>query len=372
MAITLIKTPALFFNCSSPVILEFTTDAVIGNFDDYVCDLFISSLYSSKTAVIRNIFPNTKTKVFSVDTSEFLKALQLHGFEFDFAGAKNLAIEKFSFDLKIRDGSQPDSEIFSFDDYYFDNLIFTDGLSSVDQTTAEYYSILGERLLFDSFSNPLVVDKLTFLTPETIEVCKGFDNYISIFDNQLTGNSVSVGGVSSVVTAAFGVATHKLSDAQLEQINSLREITCSNQNPAKKLFAFPFKDLCNEIIQFRFFNPLGGFSYFYAVKDAQNSDRSKVTFYERNYQNENENKSGAVQSDSDYKTQMEFKGSKIIGLKQNFEFLLRSPKVEMNLKQINGNDVFIECEVTGNAADRFTHFDFSLTAKITNAQNFKL
>ena len=372
MAITLIKTPALFFNCTSPVIFEFTTDAVIGNFDDYVCDIFISSLYTNKAAVIRNIFPNTNTKVFSVDTSEFLKALQLNGFEFNFTGSKNLSVEKFTFDLKIRDGSQPDSEIFSFNDYYFDNFIFTDGLSSVDETEVQYYSILGERLLFDSFTNPLVIDNLTFLTPETIEVCKGFDNYVSIFNNELTGNTVSVAGISSPVTAVSGVATYKLTDAQLEQISSLREITCSNQNPAKKLFAFPFKDSCNAIVQFRFFNVKGGFSYFYAVMGAETSDRSKVTFYERSYLNENENKSGAVQSDTDYKKQLEFKGSKIINLKENFDFLLRSPKVEMNLKQINGNDVFIECEVTGNSADRYTHFDFNLTAKINNTQNFKL
>lgn len=372
MAITLTKTPALFFNCTSPVIFEFTTDAVIGNFDDYVCDIFISSLYANKTAVIRNIFPNTHTKVFSVDTSEFLKALQLNGFEFSFDGSKNLSIEKFTFDIKIRDGSQPDSDIFSFDDYYFDNLIFTDGLDSVDATATEYYSILGERLLFDKFSNNLVENKLTFLTPETIEVCKGFDNYISIFNNEMTGNTVSVAGISSPVTAVSGVATYKLTTAQLEQLTSLREINCSNQNPAKKLFAFPFKDNCNPIVQFRFFNPKGGFSYFYAAKDAQTSDRSKVTFYDRPYINENENKSGVVQSDSEYKNQIAFKGSKIIGLKENFDFLLRSPKIEMNLKQLNGNDVFIECEVLGTAADRYTHFDFTLTAKITNSQNFKL
>lgn len=372
MAITLIKTPALFFNCTAPVIFEFTTDAVIGNFDDYVCDILIYSLYANKTAVIRNIFPNTQTKVFSVDTSEFLKALQLNGFEFNFAGSKNLAVEKFTLDIKIRDGSQPDSDIFSFDDYYFDNFIFTDGLNSVDNRSVQYYSILGERLLFDNFTNPLVIDKLTFLTPEVIEVCKGFDNYISIFNNQLSGQSVTVGGIASALAPVFGVGTYKLTNTQIDLITSLREVTSTNQNPAKKLFAFPFKDSCNPIIQFRFFNPKGGFSYFYAVKAAQTSDRSKVTFYDRAYINENENKSANVQSDSEYKNQIEFKGSKIIGLKENFDFLLRSPKVEMNLKQLNGNDVFIECEVLGNSADRYSHFDFNLSAKITNSQNFKL
>jgi len=52
--------------------------------------------------------------------------------------------------------------------------------------------------------------------------------------------------------------------------------------------------------------------------------------------------------------------------------LLRSPKVEMNLKQLNGNDVFIECEVTGVAAKQYRTFDFQLKAKITNSGNFKL
>ena len=73
MAVTIIKQPAEFFNCTNPVIFEFTTDSVVGNFDDYIADIFIKSEYATKTAVIRNVFPNTVSKVFSVDTGEFLK-----------------------------------------------------------------------------------------------------------------------------------------------------------------------------------------------------------------------------------------------------------------------------------------------------------
>jgi len=372
MAITIIKQPALFFNCTSPVIFEFTTDSVVGNFDDYVCDVVISSLYADKTAIIRNVFPNTQTKVFSVNTEEFFKALQLNGFEFDFAGTKNLSVEKFTISLIIRDSSIPDDDIFKFDSYIFDNFVFTDGLGTVDNNESDFYSILGERLLFDKFVNPLVADKLTFLSPEVIEVCRGFDNYLSIFTNELTANTVTVAGVTAAIANTLGVATFKFSDAQLNAVHSLREVTSTNQNPAKKLQAYDFKDSCDNVVQFRFFNPKGGFSYFYSAIDSESADRSKVSFYDRNYNNENENKSSAVQADADYKNELTFKGSKIAQLKELFDMMLRSPKIEMNLKQVNGNDVFIECEVTGSTAPRNLTFDYQLKAKITNSGNFKL
>lgn len=372
MAITLIKQPSQFFNCTSPVIFEFTTDAVVGNFDDYVCDIVIRSLWANKTAIIRNVFPNTATRVFSVDTSEFFKALQLQGFNFDFDGTKNLSIEKFETSLKVRDGSIPDADLFRFDDYIFDNFVFTDGVGTIDTLDVDFHSILGERLLFDNFTNPIVADKLTFLAPDTIEVCKGFDNYVSIFVNELTGNTISVAGISGAITDVDGVATYKFTNAQINEINSLREVTSSNQNPAKRLFAFDYRDDINDVVQFRFPNPKGGFSYFYAPIDSKSADRSKIEFYDRNYFNENENKSPAVQSNSEYKQELIFKGSKIINLKELFDMMLRAPKIEMNLKQINGNDVFIECEITGSTAVLSRTFDYNLKAKITNSGNFRL
>ena len=79
-----------------------------------------------------------------------------------------------------------------------------------------------------------------------------------------------------------------------------------------------------------------------------------------------------MQSGAEYKNELSFKGSKIRELKELFDMLLRAPKVEMNLKQINGNDAFIECEVTGTQASLYRHFDYTLKAKITNTGNFKL
>ncbi len=372
--ITLLKQPALFFNCTNPAIFEFTTDSVIGNPADYVCDVVITSLYAERSAVIRNVFPNTATGVFSVDASEFFKALQLNGFEFDFNGTKNLSIEKFETSLHIRDGSVPEDLNFVFDNYIFDNFVFTDGVGAIDDLSGIFYSILGERLMFESFANPLVADKLTFLTPSVIEVCRGFDNYISIFTNALEGNSVTVAGLAASIEEDLGVSTFKFSEAQLNAIHSLRAVTCTNQNPAKALFAYDFKDdnSCDPIVQFRFPNTKGGFSYFYTNIDAQNADRSKVSFYDRSYSNENENKSPAVQSDAEYKKEFSFKGTKIKELKELYDMLLRAPKVEMNLKQLNGNDVFIECEVTGSQASLMRSFDYNLKAKITNSGNFKL
>lgn len=374
MAITLLKQPALFFNCTNPAIFEFMTDSVVGNPADYVCDVVISSLYTDKTAIIRNVFPNTSTGVFSVDASEFFKALQLNGFEFDFGGSKNLSIEKFETSLKIRDGSVPEDDSFVFNNYIFDNFVFTDGVGAIDDLTGTYFSILGERLMFDSFTNPLVADKLTFLTPEVIEVCRGFDNYVSIFVNELTGNTLTVAGLTSAIPSVDGVSTYQFTVPQLEAIRSLLTVTTTNQNPAKTLQAYDFKDdnSCDPIIQFRFPNTKGGFSFFYSAIDSQNSDRAKIGFYNRNYSNENENKSPAVQSDADYKKEINFKGSKIKQLKELFDMLLRAPKVEMNLKQLNGNDVFIECEVTGTQASLMRSFDYTLKAKIVNSGNFKL
>lgn len=372
--ITLIKQPALFFNCTNPAIFEFTTDSVVGNPADYVCDVVIKSLYADRSAVIRNVFPNTSTGVFSVDASEFFKALQLNGFEFNFDGSKNLSIEKFETSLKIRDGSVPEDDNFVFDNYTFDNFVFTDGVGAIDDLSADYFSILGERLMFDSFTNPLVDNKLTFLTPEVIEVCRSFDNYISIFTNELTGNSVTVAGVTVAIPYTIGVSTFKLSDAQLEAVHSLRSVTCTNQNPAKTLQAYDFKDdtSCDPVVQFRFPNTRGGFSYFYSAIDNGKADRAKATFYDRGYSNENENRSPAVQSDVDYKKEISFKGSKIKQLKMLFDMLLRAPKIEMNLKQLNGNDVFIECEVTGSQASLLRTFDYTLKATIKNSGNFRL
>lgn len=373
MAITITKQPAQFFNCTSPVIFEFTTDSVVGNPADYVCDVVISSLYADKTAIIRSVFPNTQTGVFSVDASEFFKALQLNGFEFDFDGTKNLSIEKFGVGLHIRDGSIPDDDNFVFDNYIFDNFVFTDGLSAVDDTTVDFYSILGERLLFDSFTNPLVEDKLTFLAPDTIEICRGFDNYLSIFMNEIAfGNTLTVAGITEPITTVTGVSTYQFTEAQLDAIKSLLPVTTTEQNPAKTLRVFDFKEVCGAVVQFRFINPKGGFSYFYSQIDANNSDRGKVEFYDRNYYNENEYKSPGVQSSGEYKNELTFKGSKISDLRELFDMMLRSPKIEMNLKQVNGNDVFIECEVTGSVASLVRSFDYNLKAKISNTGNFKL
>ena len=361
MAITITKEPALFFNCTNPAIFEFTTDSVIGSFDDYVCDIFIYSAYGTKTAVIRNVFPNTATKIFSVDVSEFLKALQEGGFNYSFDGAKNLSIEKFTLNLNIRDGSQPDDEAFNFDAYYFDNLVFTDGLNNVDETDEVFYSILGKRNDFDKANNLLVVDNITFLEADNIEYCPDFDNYISIFNNEMNLQTISILGNSYPIAFQKGVSTFKIP----VEIKSKTEIKSSNQNPDKNLFVLPSRfDNCAKVVQFRFYNRLGGFSFFYAELADDSATRSKVEFYNRSYVNENENKSKAVQSSSDYSRSLKFQGSKIIDLKENFDMLLKSQKVEMNLKKINGNDFFIECEVTGSVADRYTAFDFLLTAKI--------
>jgi len=372
MAITLITQPALFFNNTSAVIFEFTTDSVVGNFDDYVCDVVIRSLYADRSAIIRNIFPNTETKIFSVDAQEFFKALQLAGFDFRFDGTKNLSVEKFETSLKIRDGSIPEDDLFTFDNYVFDNFVFTDGLSAIDDLTGTYFSILGERLLFDKFTNPLAVDKVTFLTPAVIEICRGFDNYISVFINEMVGNTLSVAGISGNIPNVKGVSTYKLTDPQLNAVRSLRAVTTSNQHPDKKLQAIDFKSDtgCDPIVQFRFYNSKGGFSYFYSAIDTDNADRSKIEFYDDDYHNENQFRSGSVQSKSEYKKEISFKGSKIKELKELFDMLLRAPKVEMNLKQLNGNDVFIECEITGTSAGLFRTFDYMLKAKITNTGNF--
>lgn len=375
MAITVTKSPALFSHCTSAQIFEFTTDAEVGNFDDYVCDVFIRSNYNDKTAVIRNVFPNTVTKVFSVDVSEFLKALQLNAFEFDFnAAAKSNAVESFQIELAIRDGSQPASELQSFNDYYFDNLIFTDGLDSIDTETVSNYSILGERLLLDKGENALAADKLTFLAADTIEVCKDFADGVSIFQNEMTGQNIGTTYVIENLPNTKGVVTHIFTELQKADINSLTEIICTNQYPDKKLFAFPFKaaDPCDKVVQFRYYNPRGGFSYFYAVASEDTSDRSKSTFYERSYTNEHEHKSPAVQASTESRTVLQFKGSKIAALKETFGHLLRSPKIEMNLSQINGNGFFVECEISGSSADRYTHFDFNIMATFKNSDTFRL
>lgn len=365
--ITILKRPGKFVNNTTAVIYEFTTDANIGNFDDYVCDVFIKSDYSTKTAIFRNVLPNRLTKIFSVNIADFLLSLQKNKFDFDFLGTKNLAIEKFTIQLNIRDGSQPAAELFSFDDYIFDNFVFTHSLSVVDTNNLEkIYSILGSRN-FDENLPLHLENKNHFASPNTIEICEKFSSTISCFTNESVSNIISVAGITSANSNnKKGINTFVFSNLQLQSIKSLCKLTLTNCNDF--IFAYPFDATGKEVVQFRFYNSKGGFSYFYAESKSESEARSKVEFFNNNYYNENELKSTKIQSNSDYKKTIDFSGSKIIQLKDLFSELLKSPKVEVLINQ----NYFSECEVTGTSADRYTHFDYKLTIKIDGNDNFKL
>lgn len=361
MAITIIQEPNTFFNCTDRAIIEFTTDSNLGSTDNYLADVLIKSSYSNKTAVIRNVPYNTYTKIFWVDISDFIKTLQLYDFNFNFNGTKNLSVEKFEISIKVKDGSIIDDTTYSFDDYFFDNVVFTDGISVIDSSNIIKYSILGERLMFDNNNNKLFSNSLTFLAPENIEYCNGFDNYISVFNNEMNNQSLIVNSVLSPINYTKGVSTALLPNG----INNVTEIECTNQTLNTKLFAIPYNFInCDKIVQFRFYNNKGGFSYFYSDIDSHIENRSKVTFVKTIDKD--------VQYRSEYKSELKFKGSKNIKLKELFSMLLRSPKVEINLKQINGNDFFIECDIQGSMTDTYLTYEYNLTAKIENTGNFNL
>ena len=364
MAITVIKQPALFFNSTNPVIFEFTTDSVVGNYDDYLLDVVITSEWRNATATVKNIPPNTATKVFSVNLQDFFKALQLKDFNHEFDKVKNFGIEKFSTSLIIKDGSQPDDDSYLFDEYFFDDFLFTASSNQLDSYTGEFFSMLGTKNVFDSYFNPFNPALNTILAPETIEICNGFNNYISVFQNDRNLNTVQINALFASIPGALGVGTCLLTTSQIASVKGLTQLTVNNQNTAYKCWVLPFiPTSCSSVVQFRFFNKRGGYSFFYSSIDSVNADRSKIEFYNNNYYNEKENISPTIQASSEYKKEISLKGSKNISLLELFDNLLQSPKVEVNLKEVNGNDYFIEVEVTGNLAKQRLSFDYILKLK---------
>ena len=365
MAITVSKQPALFFNATNPVIFEFTTDSEVGNYDDYLVDVVITSEWRNATATIKNIPPNTKTKVFSINCQEIFKALQLKDFDYDFSKNKNFGIEKFSTSLIVKNGALPDDSTYFFDGYTFDDFVFIESANQVDSYTGIFFSMLGTKYQSDKFFNPTIPTVNTILAPNAIEVCSGFNNYLSVFQNESNLNTVNINNLFASIPEIEGVGTALLTTQQVESVKGMTLLSVNNGNAAYKHYVTNFKGIdCVPIVQFRFFNRKGGYSYFYSQIDSNNSNRSKVEFYNNSYYNENENISPQVQASAEYNNEFSFKGSKMIELQELFEDLLRSPKVEVNMKQVNGNDFFIEAELTGSKANQMLTFDYILKLKI--------
>jgi hypothetical protein len=376
MAITVIKEPSLFLNNTNPAIFEFTDDTPLPN-EDKILDLRINSLYSNKTFLYTGIVPNITTGVFSVDISGFLLSMQKDGFNFKFNLPNNqYSIEKFKLDLIIRDSTIPVSTDIIFDEYLFGSFLFgtTDG-SQLGQTTDYFYSILGDRNFFSVKTIQLLEDKMQFLTSDYHEVCEGFQNTISIWanENATITDFTTVNGVNQFMTPVKGVIQQPISANQLATFYRTATITTTKQNQLQTTYLYKFIRLaCEKVVQFRFYNKHGGYSYFYFTPVSNNSTRGKSEFYDASYRNENENTTGQVLASIDADQTMNFEGIKVIALSESFTQLLQSPKIEINLKELTGNDFFIEVEITGNKSDRFNVFEYNLSAKLSSNKNFVL
>lgn len=372
MAITFSKQPLQFFNVNEPAIFEFTSDEDLGvNPTDLVADLQLKSLYTSRMYVIKNILPNYGTGVFRIDVSDYLKALMLDAFEYSFTNPnKQYTVEHFQIGVSVH--SENGADIFA-DEYVFNSgyifdttFVFAEQTPS-DNTTGDFYPIVGISQVSEVVKVQKDTTKLNILSPKYVEFAQDFDNTLSVFVGTLAPGptptqNVFVDGVASPIPPTLGVATVPITDAQIAKMYLPTLITTSLNNPAIPVYGIMYKpDYCERTIQLRYFTSYGGYAYFYCARNAETANRGKTDFINNNFYNQQDGYSPKRQREVDYKEQMTLTGVKQLELVETYKELLRSPKVEVLLDR-----GFVECEVSGSLTKRKFDFEFSLNVDIAN------
>lgn len=376
MAITFQKQPLKYFNVNEPAIFEFTSDEDLGvNPNDLVADLLLKSLYSVRTYTIKNILPKYESGVFRIDVSGYLKSLMLDNFEYDFNSSnKQYTVEKFQIGVAIHseNGADVFADEYVFDSgYIFDTTFVFAEQSPNDNTSVDFFPVIGISQLDEPVKVQLDETKLNMLSPKYAEFAEGFSNTISIFANELTTGSpqtVTVDGSITAVPATKGVATAPISDAQIAKMYLPTAIVPSLNNSAIPVFGIAYKEeRCENTMQFRFYTSYGGYSYFYTPKEGMTANRSKSVFINNDFYNVQELKSKRRQRDVDSKRTLALSGVKNLLLQETFLELLSSPKIEVLLPR-----GFTECEVIGNFTERKLDFEYSLTVTVSNENGMTL
>lgn len=371
MAITFQKQPLTFFNVNEPAIFEFTSDADLGvNPNDLVADLLLKSLYTFRTYTIKNIVPNYNTGVFRVDISGYLKSLMLDNFNFEFDSTnKRYSVEKFQIGVSVHaeNGADTFTDEYVFDSGYIFDTTFIFAEQTPSDTSTEdnnFYPIMGKSQLSQKVTPQKSIELLNILGPKYQEFAIGFSNTLSIFVPDLPDTELRtyVGGVQSLIPYEIGVATAPISDAQIANMQLPTLITTTLNNPDIPVYGIAYRaDNCEDILQFRFYNSYGGYTYFYSQKEAKTASRGKTEFINNDFYNAQELKSSRVQRSLEYKEQMALTGVKDLRLEEQFLELLRSPKVEVLLPR-----GFTECEVSGNYTKRKFDFEYTLNVMTAN------
>lgn len=376
MAITFQKQPLKYFNVNEPAIFEFTSDEDLGvNPNDLVADLLLKSLYSARTYTIKNILPKYDSGVFRIDVAGYLKSLMLDNYEFDFNSSnKQFTVEKYQIGVSIH--SENGADIFG-DEYVFDSgyifdttFVFAEQTPN-DNTSADFYPVMGISQLAEPVKVQLDEAKLNMLAPKYVEFAEGFSNTLSIFVANLAsapGRFVTVNGQVSPVPVIIGVATVVITDIQIATMYLPSLITTSLNNPAIPVYGISYKeDLCENTLQFRYYTSYGGYAYFYAPREGMTANRSKTEFINNNFYNAQELKSQRRQRSTDYNAAWPLSGIKPLELKETFQELLSSPKIEVLLPR-----GFTECEVTGNYNERELDFEYTLNVVVSNENGITL
>ena len=378
MAITFQRQPLKFFNVNEPAIFEFTSDDDLGvNPNDLVADLEMKSLYTTRRYTIKNILPKYGSGVFRIDVSEYLKALMLDNFVFQFDSSnKQFTIERFAIGVSVHaeNGADIFADEFVFDSgYIFDTtFIFAEQTPSDNETDAEgFYPTLGISQISEAVKIQKDVTKINHMSPRYIEFAEGFDNTLSLFVGELVtvvGSTVSVGGVTSPIPVITGVATVPILDTQIAKMVLPALITTTLNNPLIPVYGIKYKaEDCEDTLQFRYFTSYGGYCYFFTQAETQTGNRGKTEFINNNFYNQQDNQSTRLQREGKFTQQMSLTGVKQIELKETFLELLRSPKIEVLLPS-----GFRECEVSGSFNLRKFDFEYTLTVNIANENGISL
>ncbi len=376
MAITLQKQPLSFFNVNEPAIFEFTTDADLGvNPDLLVADLELKSLWTNRRYVIKNILPNYGTGVFRVDVQGYLKALMLDNFEYRFESPnKKYTIEHFRIGVSVHaentSNALGDSYVFDSGYIFDDSFVFADEVPNDAVLLSDFYPTIGITQKSGLPIPQKSVRKLSILSPKYTEFAVGFNQTLSVLIPDLLGGAYQtiVNGVTNVLPDALGVSAGVITDAQVNQMYLPTLIQTTLNNDALPVYGISYKGDCGDnVMQFRFYNSDGGYSYFYTPKEALTASRGKSEFINNDFYNQQENRSDEVQRSVEYNQGVALTGVKVLELQDLFMDLLRSPKIEVNLLQ-----GFKECKVTGNINVRKLDFEYTINVDLANANQMSL
>lgn len=363
MAISIQKSPLIFFNVFNPAVFEFVSTTDFGvNQNNVVADLEIVSMWTSRRYVIRNIYKNYTTGLFRIDVSSYLKALMLDNFEYRFLSVnKNFTIESYEINISIHPENAGGSigDVYFFDSgYTFDDGFVFGYQGQEDYSSNIFFPIIGIATPESKGLEQMEPLDPAILAPKYIEVCEGFINTLSVFTPQKIDYRINVDGYLSAVFGNIGVSIAEFTDEQIESVYQFEPIKIQPVSKSEVYVISHKKVDCEKTLQLRFYNSFGGYSYFYSDSEPISSTRGKSDYINNDFHNPGFQNSPFKQRSVEYTSKMEVSGNKRIELSELFDELLRSPKVEV---LFFGALNFRDCKITGQLNVRKLDFEYNLT-----------